>query len=411
MATTRSTGRGSDPLLFSLEGASFYIPFDADPVVSKTAFAGRRRLADPGRRRRPDFLENHCSVLGGPRSDRLNTGASSGCGDWEKLGTPLLIGTFYGPAADKGTGYTVAVERAKTNTGTSGLRRAAAASSSPRTRTRTTRRRSGEEPDPLLTGSMKSADRRRVHADRHSGAARAVRQRHLRRPAGLEWQHRVRLVLRLQRLHADDAGTRVQGGLQPGDGHGDVDEPRLRLGDLPILDIEVDPTTGTSTPPTTTASSGSVPGRRRGPARRTAAEGPRIRARADRRQKAGDGLSTRRHTARRVQDRAARQKGSTSTSSDETGPLPRIARKQRAAYGRPLAAIRLNPLARERRRDSEKLELALAALVAHGDDGHAVAAVVVEAADGPGSRPGVRLTRASSPWPSVDLRRSRSRRA
>ena len=146
-----------DPLLFSLEGASFYIPFNADPVVSKTAFAGAGhvwRTQNAGGDQ--DFLENHCSVLGGPRSDRLNTGASSGCGDWVKLGAPSLIGAFYGPAADKGTGYTVAIERAKTDTGTvwAATRRGRvfitknADSNDP---TKVT-----SEPDPLLTGFLKT---------------------------------------------------------------------------------------------------------------------------------------------------------------------------------------------------------------------------------------------------------------
>jgi hypothetical protein len=105
-----------DPILFSPEGSAFYLPFTADPVVSQTAFAGSAsvwRTQDAGGDQ--SFLENHCSVLGGPRSDRLNTGVDSGCGDWEKLGQGSLI---TGPSADKGTGYVVAVERAKTNTGT-----------------------------------------------------------------------------------------------------------------------------------------------------------------------------------------------------------------------------------------------------------------------------------------------------
>jgi hypothetical protein len=108
-----------DPILFSLEGSAFYVPFIADPVVHKTAYTGAAhvwRTQSAGGDR--DFLENHCSVLGGPRSDALNTGASSGCGDWVMLGTPSLIGTAFGPASDKGTGYVVATERAKTNTGT-----------------------------------------------------------------------------------------------------------------------------------------------------------------------------------------------------------------------------------------------------------------------------------------------------
>jgi hypothetical protein len=105
-----------DPILFSPEGSGFYIPFTADPVVSKTAFSGSEsvwRTQNAGGDK--DFLENNCNVLGGPRSGALNTGVDSGCGDWEKLGQGSLI---TGPSSDKGTGYVVAIERAKTNTGT-----------------------------------------------------------------------------------------------------------------------------------------------------------------------------------------------------------------------------------------------------------------------------------------------------
>ena len=41
-----------DPILFSPEASGFYIPFTADPVVSKTAFTGLgERVEDPERRR------------------------------------------------------------------------------------------------------------------------------------------------------------------------------------------------------------------------------------------------------------------------------------------------------------------------------------------------------------------------
>jgi hypothetical protein len=106
-----------DPILYSFpDAAAFYIPFIADPVVSKTAFTGSQfvwRTQNAGGEQ--SFLENHCSVLGGPRSDRLNIGANSGCGDFVRLGPGSLVS---GPASDKGTGYVVAIERAKTDTGT-----------------------------------------------------------------------------------------------------------------------------------------------------------------------------------------------------------------------------------------------------------------------------------------------------
>jgi hypothetical protein len=112
-----------DPILFSPEGSAFYTPFTADPVVHKTAFSGSEsvwRTQNAGGEK--DFLENHCSVLGGPRSDRLNTGAESGCGDFIKLGPGSALSLGANTPEDKGgpsgASYVVAIERAKTNTGT-----------------------------------------------------------------------------------------------------------------------------------------------------------------------------------------------------------------------------------------------------------------------------------------------------
>jgi Arc-like DNA binding domain len=112
-----------DPILFSPEASAFYIPFAADPNVGRTAFAGSEsvwRTQNAGGEQ--DFLENHCSVLGGPRSDRLNTGVDSGCGDWVKLGPGAALSLGANTPTDKGgasgVSYVVAVERAKTNTGT-----------------------------------------------------------------------------------------------------------------------------------------------------------------------------------------------------------------------------------------------------------------------------------------------------
>ena len=112
-----------DPILFSPEASGFYIPFTADPVVSKAAFTGSEgvwRTRNAGGEQ--DFLENHCSVLGGPRSDRLNTGVDSGCGDWVKLGPGAALSLGVDNPTDKGgpsgISYVVAIERAKTNTGT-----------------------------------------------------------------------------------------------------------------------------------------------------------------------------------------------------------------------------------------------------------------------------------------------------
>ena len=112
-----------DPLLFSPEASGFYIPFTADPAVSETAFTGSEsvwRTQNAGGEK--DFLENHCNVLGGPRSDRLNTGPNSGCGDWIKLGPGAALSLGTDNPTDKGgpsgASYVVAIERAKTNNGT-----------------------------------------------------------------------------------------------------------------------------------------------------------------------------------------------------------------------------------------------------------------------------------------------------
>jgi len=87
-----------DPLIFSGEAASFYVPFQADPVVSKTAYVGLQhvwRTQDGGGD--PHFLDNHCFTDGGPKGDQLFTG---NCGDWIALGAPggghSLTGSFYG---------------------------------------------------------------------------------------------------------------------------------------------------------------------------------------------------------------------------------------------------------------------------------------------------------------------------
>ena len=53
-----------DPVLAG--GSGFYIPFTADPVVSKTAFTGSESVEDLNAGGDKDFLENNCNVLGGP---------------------------------------------------------------------------------------------------------------------------------------------------------------------------------------------------------------------------------------------------------------------------------------------------------------------------------------------------------
>jgi hypothetical protein len=107
-----------DPLIFSGEGASFYVPFQADPRVGGTAYVGLNsvwRTQDGGGD--PSFLDNHCFTDGGPKGDLLFTGA---CGDWMSLGKPLDSPDF---GADRGAGddagnYVAQTTRAPSNSGT-----------------------------------------------------------------------------------------------------------------------------------------------------------------------------------------------------------------------------------------------------------------------------------------------------
>ena len=100
------------------EGASFYVPFQADPVVSGPAFVG---LSTSGGRRTAaatrTFLDNHCFTDGGPKGDMLFTGA---CGDWMSLGKPRDSPDFGADrgAGDDGDNYVAQTTRAPSNTGT-----------------------------------------------------------------------------------------------------------------------------------------------------------------------------------------------------------------------------------------------------------------------------------------------------
>jgi hypothetical protein len=234
-----------DPILFSLEASAFYVPFNADPVVSKTAFTGAThvwRTQNAGGDQ--DYLENHCSVLGGPRSDQLNTGASSGCGDWVKLGTPTLTGSFYGPAADKGTGYVVATERAKTDEGTlwAATRRGRvfvvknADSDDPS--------KVVSEPDPLVTGFLKTqTDVEFKRIDTPAQPMRFV--------SGIAVDPRDASG---NTAFVSFSGYNAYTPATPGHVFKVVYDPTTGtaswtnldhgLGDLPILDVEVDPATG-----------------------------------------------------------------------------------------------------------------------------------------------------------------------
>ena len=107
-----------DPLIFSGEGASFYVPFQADPRVGGTAYVGLNsvwRTQDGGGD--PNFLDNHCFTNGGPKGDLIFTGA---CGDWMSLGKPLDSPDFGADrgAGDDGNNYVAQTTRAPSNAGT-----------------------------------------------------------------------------------------------------------------------------------------------------------------------------------------------------------------------------------------------------------------------------------------------------
>jgi hypothetical protein len=108
----------TDPLLFSGENVSFYMPLIADPSVSGTWFVGLQhvwRTQDNGGSQA--FLDLHCSEFTG---DLPFTGA---CGDWVAIGQDLSSTAF---GTDKAPGqYVVATVRAPSDSGTlwAGLRR------------------------------------------------------------------------------------------------------------------------------------------------------------------------------------------------------------------------------------------------------------------------------------------------
>jgi hypothetical protein len=102
-----------DPLYYSLEARSFYIPLIADPSVSGTWFAGLQsvwRTQDNGGDR--SYIQQHCNEYTG---DFQNL---RGCGDWVALGggASNLTSQHYGN--DKYGNYVVATERAPGDTGT-----------------------------------------------------------------------------------------------------------------------------------------------------------------------------------------------------------------------------------------------------------------------------------------------------
>ncbi len=96
----------SDPLLNSGEAASFYTPFTADPKVPGTVFDGLQhiwRTTDNGGDRA--YLDEHCNEISGDFEQP--------CGDWKPMG-----GNAGDLSGGDGSNYVVAVERAASNDGT-----------------------------------------------------------------------------------------------------------------------------------------------------------------------------------------------------------------------------------------------------------------------------------------------------
>ena len=108
----------ADPLIASREGASFYIPLIADPLVTGSWFTGLQhvwRTQDNHGGRA--FMDLHCNEFFGDFTVM--------CGNWVAIGQDLT-GTAFGTDKNPGaTGYIVATERAPSDRGTlwAGLRR------------------------------------------------------------------------------------------------------------------------------------------------------------------------------------------------------------------------------------------------------------------------------------------------
>lgn len=99
----------SDPLLASGERASFYVPLRQDPVVGGTIFDGLQhvwRTQDSGGPHA--YLDQNCNEYTGAFAPGTT------CGDWVPIGQDLTAGD----ASDKGGQYVVAIERARSDTGT-----------------------------------------------------------------------------------------------------------------------------------------------------------------------------------------------------------------------------------------------------------------------------------------------------
>ena len=130
------------------------------------------------------------------------------CGDWAELGPSRLTAAFWG---DRAGGAVSAVERTVDDTST--------AWSATTTGRLFISKNVDAEPASAVSWT-------RLDDDAANDPSRFVSSIHVD-PDGRE--PRVDLVQRLRREHAGHAGSRVPGGLQPGDRHVDVDGPLVRL--------------------------------------------------------------------------------------------------------------------------------------------------------------------------------------
>ena len=101
-----------DPM--QVEASEFYVPWIADPTVSKTLFTGgthvwRTKTDGQGSMTMAEFNQ-HCNEWTGDFAKGVT------CGDWQPLGAHTLTSTFYG--ADKSGGDVVALQRASSDSST-----------------------------------------------------------------------------------------------------------------------------------------------------------------------------------------------------------------------------------------------------------------------------------------------------
>ena len=196
----------SDPVA---HGGEFYAPVISDPVVSKSLFGGTSRTAY---RTQTAGLGTMTVAEANQHCNEWTGDFTVQCGDWAELGPNRLPAPFWG---DRAGGNVAAIERTAADTGT-----AWAATTTGRVFVT----KNVDAPG-VTVGSggnpIRVATNVALAPHRPGDDAEPVRQQHPRRLD--EREPGVGLVHRLQRQHACDAGPRVRGRLQPGHGHGDVD--------------------------------------------------------------------------------------------------------------------------------------------------------------------------------------------